>query len=165
MLIIVCGLPGSGKTTLARALARKYSAVHLSSDIVRKKIVAAPTYSAEEKRRVYDEFAAHAERLLAKGKDVVADATFYRREQRMRMVRLATAAGTRSYIVLCVLPDRETEERLAGKGPRGKSDADYGVYTRMKRQFEPVSGSHVHVDTTLPLKEQVRLVAASLEEH
>jgi len=36
MLIIVCGLPGTGKTSLARKIAEKIYAVLLRTDVVRK---------------------------------------------------------------------------------------------------------------------------------
>lgn len=65
VLIVVMGLPASGKTTLAGALADRLGLVHLSSDVIRKELVGMslterPTdasrpevYSAEMSRRTY----------------------------------------------------------------------------------------------------------------
>ena len=38
MKILICGLPGNGKTTLATALARELSCVHFNADEIRKEI-------------------------------------------------------------------------------------------------------------------------------
>ena len=55
MLIIICGLPGTGKTFIAKKLAPKINAEHLSTDRIRKELFPEPTYSEDEKNKVYVE--------------------------------------------------------------------------------------------------------------
>jgi predicted kinase len=153
MLIIVCGLPGSGKTTLSQKLASQWHAVHISSDVVRKKLIARPTYSEEEKKSVYDELGRLAAAAMTEGRDVVVDATCYLKEQRDALRKLAQAAGVKSYIVLCTLSENEVRERLAMRGPRGMSDADFSIYLKVKGMFEPVDEEHVEADCSLPMKD------------
>jgi predicted kinase len=158
MLIIVCGLPGTGKTTLAKALAERFSAEHVSSDLIRKELMARPTYRPEEKAKVYDELVTRVAELLAQGDSVVADATFYRRSLRSRLVEAAEKAGTKVHFVLCQLDQAEVLDRMTAGGERGGSDADYNIYLRIKDEFEPLKVKHAIVDCSLPLEEQVATV-------
>lgn len=48
MLVIVCGLPGVGKTTFAKKLAPLINAIILSTDKIRKELITSPTYEKEE---------------------------------------------------------------------------------------------------------------------
>jgi predicted kinase len=55
MIIIVMGLPGSGKSYFAQRLAITINADYISSDRVRKTMMSSRTYSTKEKLLVYDE--------------------------------------------------------------------------------------------------------------
>ncbi len=160
MLIIVCGLPGTGKSTLALALAAKLDGEHISSDIIRRKMLEERTYSEQEKYRVYERMVAEAEALLKKGKSVVADATFYRKRTRQQMLDAARRCGKKVLIVECVLDEETIEERMEIRraGRESESEADFSVYLKVKALFEPVSEEHLVVDTGLSIPEQVKLV-------
>ncbi|PSQ47007.1 kinase, partial [Halobacteriales archaeon SW_6_65_15] len=54
-LIVVCGLPGVGKTTVAEAIAERVDGRLLRTDVIRKEIISDPDYTAEESRMVYGE--------------------------------------------------------------------------------------------------------------
>jgi hypothetical protein len=158
MLIIVCGLPGTGKTTLAKALAKRYSAVHVSSDRIRKEMMARPTYNPAEKAKVYEELVTRVAELLEEGESVIADATFYRRSLRSRLVEAAEKARTDVHFVLCQLDEAQVMDRMSAGGERGGSDADFSIYLRIKDEFEPLKAKHAVVDCALPLEEQVAIV-------
>lgn len=160
MLIIVCGLPGTGKSTLARALAAKLDGEHISSDIIRKKMLEERTYSEQEKFRVYERMVHEAEALLHKGKTVVVDATFYRRRTRQQMLDAAKRSNKKVLIVECVLDEKTIEERMEMRraGRESESEADFSVYLKVKSLFEPISEEHLIIDTGLDLPEQVKLV-------
>ena len=163
MLIIVCGLPGTGKTTLAKALSERFSAVHLSSDRIRKEMMASPTYNPDEKARVYEELVMRVAGLLEAGENVIADATFYRRSLRGKLVEAAEKAGTKAHFVLCQLDEAEVLDRMSAGGERGGSDADFSIYLRIKDEFEPLKAKHAIVDCALPLEEQVGIVERFIE--
>ena len=155
MLIIVCGLPGSGKTTLAKALSKRLGAGHLSSDVLRRELFPNPTYSEDEKKAVYSGMALRAGKLLSEGRSVVADATFYKRWQREMFLRLP---GEKK-VVLCTLGEDQLRKRLARrKAGRSVSDADFEVYMKLKGQFEPIEGRYIEIDTATPLKARVEKV-------
>ena len=157
MLVLVCGLPGTGKTTLAKALAEGRGAVHISSDAVRVEALGKRTYSTEEKFGVYGLMLEVAERLLGEGKEVLLDATFYKRELREKARGVAEEAGTGFRIIECITEEGLLKGRVKTGGERGKSEADFGVYKKVRGEYEPVEGEHLVVDTGLPLKEQLRL--------
>ena len=162
MLIIVCGLPGSGKSSLSRGLAKLYSAVHLNSDEIRKDLFPRPTYSEEEKLKVYEEMASQAAGFLADGSNVIADATFSKKGYRSIMAKTADRAGARVFTILCVLHEGEVKKRLGRRKTSGKSlsDADYEVYMKMKESFEPLEEKYLEVDYMQPKKEVLARVTA-----
>lgn len=156
MLVLVCGLPGAGKSTFAKALAEKTGAEYLSSDIIRRKMLEERTYSEQEKYRVYWNMVREAERLLSTGKNVVCDATFYKKKTRGEMRAAAERAGSEIAIVKCVLDERIVEERMEKRKLEGsESEADFSVYLKVKALFEPIEGEFIEVDTSLPLGGQV----------
>lgn len=100
-LIAVGGLSGTGKSVLARALARfvapEPGAVVLRSDVVRKRLfgvaeterLPAAAYGAEAASRVYDGLAERAARVLAQGHSVIVDAVFARGAERSQIAAIA----------------------------------------------------------------------------
>ena len=102
MLVLMTGLSGTGKSTVARRLARAFGACRFASDDVRKDLAgitgAAPApwgegiYRPEWTRATYDRLFALAEAHLCNGASVVLDASFLDAEQRA----LAAAVAARS---------------------------------------------------------------------
>ncbi|MFH0884164.1 MAG: AAA family ATPase [Candidatus Micrarchaeota archaeon] len=158
MLIIICGLPGSGKTTLAKSLSKRFAAVHVSSDITRKSMYQKPTYSEEEKAKVYANMVEEAKELLRQGRDVIADATFYRASERQRFLSLADEAGTEAFVIMTILSEEEIRKRLSRRKKGGPSDADFSVYFKVKGLFEELEGRHLVVDSSLRERDKVRMV-------
>ncbi len=77
-LLIFCGIPGSGKTTIARLVAKKRrSAVHIETDTIRA-MVAHRAYTGGESRFVYRSAAAVAKEALKAGYDAILDGTYLR---------------------------------------------------------------------------------------
>lgn len=75
-LLIFCGIPGSGKTTIARLVAKAYpDAVHIQTDAFRG-LITRPTFSAEESDLVYGIATAAARLALDAGRLAILDATF-----------------------------------------------------------------------------------------
>jgi hypothetical protein len=173
-LILVGGLPGSGKSTIARALAERIGADCLSSDVLRKELagaepgarlstaVGAGIYSAAMSSLTYRELHAQAERQLRAGRSVVLDATFGRVAARRPAAALARAAGAVFVAAECRCSPGLARKRLASRsrpGYAGPSDAGWEVYRSMRRTFEPFGPDAVHVDTSRPLEECLAKIA------
>jgi predicted kinase len=145
-LVMIGGLPGTGKSTLARALAEHANLEVIRSDIVRKEILRVPgpaaagfqegIYSPEVTRRTYEECLRRAEALFFQGRRILVDATF--REDSLR--RIFLEAGGRLAVpaafLVCQAEPELARRRLAER--RGDaSDADWTIYSRMATHWEP----------------------------
>ncbi|HSF00672.1 MAG TPA: AAA family ATPase, partial [Nitrososphaeraceae archaeon] len=82
MIILICGYPGVGKTTLANELGPLINAVILSTDKIRKELIDKPTYNEQEKKLIYDVLILIAKYLHNAGKNCILDATFNSQESR-----------------------------------------------------------------------------------
>ncbi|MBN8852033.1 MAG: hypothetical protein BGO55_26375 [Sphingobacteriales bacterium 50-39] len=143
MVILVMGLPGSGKSYFARQLAALTGAEYINSDKVRRVMLEAATYSDKEKWMVYDEMLRMA--VVAAGRDVVLDATFYTQALRMAFTRALEETGRVAFIEV-VADEALIRERL--RRPRRDSDANFEVYKEMKELWEPLSEPHLVLRST-----------------
>jgi len=75
LLIIVSGLPGTGKSYFCRKLAEHLPCVILESDALRKKLFVHPVYNSEESKRLFSACYGLIEELLQGGHNVILDAT------------------------------------------------------------------------------------------
>lgn len=142
MIVIICGLPGVGKTTLAKDLAPLLNAVVLSTDKIRKELILHPTYSKQERRLIYDVMLLLAKYLHDAGINCILDATFNRERSRREVKNKLALDPSQFHIVECVCPEDVVLARLrARKGDY--SDADVSVYRKMKKVYEPVREEHI----------------------
>jgi len=145
MLCLVCGLPGSGKTTLARAFAGRFGWRHLNSDSVRSALDLRGHYAEADKQRVYDALLGETAALLQAGENVVVDSTFYREDIRRPFVEAARATGTPVKWVEITAPEAVVRERL--RRPRADSEAGWEVYRKIRAAFEPLPAGRLVLDS------------------
>jgi hypothetical protein len=163
MLVLVTGLPATGKSTMARKLAGKLKGVVLSTDRIRKRLVSRPEYTRGEKEMVYRVMILIAEYLLRSGVTVVLDGTFYLRSLRKQVYSLSSRTGSRLLIVECSCPEEVVRRRLKRRLRRKSlSDADYGVYKKIKNVYEPLLRKHISVDTRKALDQNIEEVITYL---
>lgn len=91
MLVVVGGLPGSGKTTVARGLSERAGTLVHSSDLVRRElqVPAAKRYTDRNLQRVYDVLLDRARAGLQQGWTVVLDASWTSAKRRAEAEQLA----------------------------------------------------------------------------
>ncbi len=174
-LIALCGLPGTGKSHFAAALARRVPALILGSDRLRKLLIPQPRYTREEHSRVFA--AAHCllEQLLTAGYRVIFDATNLTERARQPLYDIAGRTGARLLLVKLDAPEALIRQRLARRaagvraGPPSYtdwSDADWQIYCRLRPGAEPPERPHFRVDSaqdiTPALEEIARLLEAGL---
>lgn len=160
VLLLLSGLPGTGKSFLARRLAEALPFVIIESDVVRKILFPQPLYTAQESRWVHRTCHALMARLLKRGVRVIYDATNLIEYHRELVYRIAQKAGARLVVVKTVASEEVAQERLRARQEEARelSDADWRVYRRMASRQEQVSHPHLVIDTSEDLEEAVAKV-------
>lgn len=175
-LVVLLGLPGTGKSTLARALAGE-GFVWVRSDAVRKQLAGLPPeqparaganagiYSEAWSERTYAVCLERARARLLEGERVVVDANFKADAQRRPFVALARALGVPVRMVVCTADEAVVRDRLSAR-TGDASDADVAVYLRARAAWEPLAPEHAAiadtVDTGGPREEVAERVLAAL---
>src|SRR5688500_3913912 len=98
-LILMAGLPGSGKSTFARRLAGATGATVLESDALRQLLFGGPTHEAAESHALFGAIFEAAGTLLRDGHSVIIDATNLKRSDRRPAHDLVAATGASLVIV------------------------------------------------------------------
>lgn len=148
MIVIICGLPGTGKTTIAKKLAPTINAIVLSSDKIRKELIPNPTYQKEERALIFDVMILLAKYLKLADRNFILDATFNKEYSRNQVKKDLQISNDLFFIVECTCPEKIILSRIENRKD-DYSDADVSVYQNMKKIYEPVKAKHITIDTSL----------------
>ncbi|MEX2513803.1 MAG: ATP-binding protein [Cyclobacteriaceae bacterium] len=141
MLIIVMGLPGSGKSFFAQKLAENLGMAYLNSDVIRKEIRMQGQYQPAQKWVVYEKMAEKARGFLQMKKSVIVDATFQFMESRELFKDLSGEFGQDLVCFYIWAVEPLITERLSHE--RQDSEADFEVYRLVKMDYAAIP-SHCH---------------------
>jgi len=151
-LIVVSGLPGTGKSHFCRKLAERLDLVILESDSLRKQLFPSPTHDKEESTQLFRACHGLVEELLRRGINVALDATNLEEHNRERLYHIADQSGARLVIVRMEAPPEVVRQRLERRVRRedqsDHSDADWNVYSKMKSTAEKIGRNHFAVDSS-----------------
>lgn len=177
MLVAMAGLPGTGKSTLARALigvlqAQGTEALILDKDDVRASLFQPEdvVYSREQDDLCVDIMLQVAGYLLHHAPDraVILDGrTFSRRDQVETVARAAADLAVPLVFIECRCNEATAIRRLAQDRAHQTHPAENrgpDLYRRVKAQIDALTISHLVVDTEQPLADNVRICLAYLLE-
>jgi predicted kinase len=169
MLIAMAGLPGTGKSTLARRLAERLSeqgmpAVILDKDVVRAALFppAEVEYSTRQDDFCVGLMLQTAEYILRKGADrhVLLDGRSFSQRYQVDAVRaFARQLGTPCAFIECVCSDETVRQRLerdVAEGRHPAANRTYEMYLAVKAGAEPVSEPKLVVSTEESPEQHVR---------
>jgi aminoglycoside phosphotransferase family enzyme/predicted kinase len=147
-LVLIGGLPGTGKTTLSRRLAHEANMELVTADRVRKELAGVSPeesaraqfgegiYTAEWNDRTYDACLERALEHLFRGERVIVDASFREAGRRRRFLEAGVAAGVQVAFLECTAADETVRARLAHR-ESGVSDADWAIHRAAADAWEP----------------------------
>ena len=167
--IWITGLPGSGKSAIARAAAAELAARGepvqiLELDVLRRTLTPSPTYEAAEREAVYHALVAIARALTRAGQPVIIDATAHRRAWRdLARAGLADFAEVQLECPLEVARERE-RTRPAGHHPRAiyaRAGHPGSTVPGVDVAYEPAMCPELTIDTT---RETVESAGAKVAE-
>ncbi len=166
LVILVRGVSGTGKSTLATALAQHFAAEHLQTDELRAEMAAEgelPTgstdakYSQASRERVYDVMLERAGLLLASRSSVILDGTFLTAARREQAQKLAKNHGAIFQAFRCVCPPDVAAARVSRRRAAGtsRSEAFPELVTRQlaAEEPDPIGLPSTDVDTSRPVEE------------
>ena len=148
--IVVSGLPGTGKSYFCRKLAERLHFVILESDVLRRALFLSPGYDPTESRRLFQAIHLLIEGLLKRGMPLILDATNLSERYREHLYSIADHLDVRLVLVKVEAPPDVVRERLKARrgDPQSKSDADWGVYQKLRSSVEKIWRNHYVVDTS-----------------
>ena len=119
-LILMSGLSGAGKSTVAKTLARKHGAVHLRSDAIRKQLAGISLeekgsnelYTSEMSQKTYDRLSQLGIMLAREGFTVILDAKYDRVSLRQQVIEAANSNNIPLQIINCTAPVEVLRDRL-----------------------------------------------------
>lgn len=173
MLVVLAGLPGVGKSTLARALASPLDAAILDKDAIRDAIFppAEVDYSDTQNALATNVMLMVAEYILERNSAtclMLDGKPFSRALQRHEARRVAERTGSAFRLIHCIAPDQVVADRLAAAAARDPqvlvAGRTFAKYLRIKAAFEPITCPHLTVDTSTDMHDVVEQCVAYVAE-
>lgn len=159
MILAMAGLPGSGKSTIARRLAECLPALVVNKDEIRAQLFSADeiNYTREQDAVCFEEMLRLTEDELTRspGEWVILDGrTFSRSTDLQRVINLAHRLGEPLFVINCVCSDDTARRRIeadARAGTHLAGNRSYELYREIKARQEPLPFPALRLDTDLDL--------------
>jgi len=162
-MLVMTGLPATGKSTVAKVLAAGLGGEHISTDKIRADIFPSDIYdkdakySDEAKKKVYTLLYEKAGKALKKGKSVVMDGTFLR-NTRDGLFEMAQKYGVQLIFVKTTCPEAEVKVRMNARATKSDffSEAYQNVYQEMKNKLTAHKDRYLDIEKD-PLITEMKL--------
>ena len=179
-LVVIGGLIGTGKSTLARSLAQSLGATWLRTDEIRLSAFAhlrrrgqgfaEGLYAPRVSALVYQRLTQRAQALLRQGHSVICDGTFSQAAGREMLRQIARQQGASFHLFECTVPRATALRRIAARYAKGTdlSEARPEHYEQLRAGFEPIHGwpasDWTRLSDNRPSSETFQAALASLRQ-
>ena len=176
VLVVLCGISGTGKSTVGGVLAGRIGAAMVSTDGVRREVAAqrglsttmwqeyeASAYSPEMNRAVYEEMRHRARRHLQAGRPVILDGTHRRANDRHEALAVARELGVPALVVELRMTDDAALARVVNRERLQGGEPNREAFRRHVEEFDPVSSREGNVLALNAAQQPVEL-AEQIEE-
>lgn len=170
-IVVLAGLPLTGKSTLGKELSEQSNLVYFDVEIARREIERSGSWLGQEKEKqimlsAYKRNHQWAKTKLSEGQPVVLAATYSRLEYHQMLSQLSQEASVPLKFFLLVCPESVLLERLKSRPMDSTSNIRtyeqfYSVKERYQR-FQEIEASEI--DTSLPIKKCVEKVFSELKK-
>jgi predicted kinase len=167
-LIIVSGLPGTGKSYLSRKLSERIPACIVETDAIRKSLWEKPVYDVEESAFLFKICHELVYGLLKQGITVIFDATNLIEYHRERLYNIGERTNAKIIVVATRVPEKVVKRRLDTRKYQTaaieKSDADWSIYETMKPGMQKIGRNFISANTSGDLTQVINKIIRAISK-